>query len=144
MLVEDEARKKHKLIESKLNIKNTAVIYSVSQLFNCSIVSKALLEFIERCFPMFVDSTSFLELDYKHILKILSTSELNIDSEMEVFNAIVSWLGHNKERSKYAKDLILEIRLSLLSDPALNFIIENISCFIDDFAFINEVIREEN
>ena len=106
MLVEDEARKKHKLIESKLNIKNTAVIYSVSQLFNCSIVSKALLEFIERCFPMFVDSTSFLELDYKHILKILSTSELNIDSEMEVFNAIVSWLGHNKKRSKYAKDLI--------------------------------------
>ena len=102
MLVEDEARKKHKLIESKLNIKNTAVIYSVSQLFNCSVMLKALLELVEQFFPMFFDFTSFLELDFKHILKIVSTSELNIDSEMEVFNAVVSWLGHKKERSKYA------------------------------------------
>ena len=102
MLVEDKERKKYKLIESKVSVKNVAVLYFISQLFNCSVVSKALLEFIERFFPMFVDSTSFLELDFKHILKIVSTSELNIDSEMEVFNAVVSWLGHKKERSKYA------------------------------------------
>ena len=93
---------------------------------------------------MFVDSTSFLELDFKHISKILSSSELNIDSEMEVFNAIVSWLGHNKERSKYAKGLFLKVRLLLLSDPALELISEKISCFVDDFAFINEVITEKN
>ena len=144
MLVEDKGREKYKLIESKLNIKNVALFYSLSQLFNCTIVSKDLLEFIERCFPMFVDSTSFLELDFKIILKILSSSELNLDSEMEVFNAIVFWLGHNKERSKYAKGLFLKVRLLLLSDPALELISEKISCFVDDFAFINEVITEKN
>ena len=93
---------------------------------------------------MFVDCTSFLELDLKLISKILSSSELNIDSEMEVFNAVVSWLGHKKERSKYAKYLFLKVRIFLLSDPALNLITEKISCIIDDFAFINKVITEKN
>ena len=82
---------------------------------------------------MFVDSNSFLKLDFKSVSRILSSSELNIDSEMEVFNVIVSWLGHNKERSKYAKGIFLKVRLSLLSDPALKLITEKISCFIDIF-----------
>ena len=144
MLVEDEGRKKYNLIESKLNIRTVAVLYFISQLFNCSIMSKDLLQFIERCFQMFVDSTSFLELDFKLISKILSSSELNIDSEIEVFNAIVSWLGHKKERSKYTKYLFLKIRLSLLSDSALKLITEKVSCFYDDLTFINEVIRVKN
>ena len=69
MLIEDEGREKYKLIKSKLNIKNVALFYTISQLFNCTVASKDLLEFIERCFPMFVDYTSFLELDFKLILK---------------------------------------------------------------------------
>ena len=131
-------------IEDKINFNNAVAVYKLMQTFKTSSLPNASVLYIERCFPYIVDCKSFLDLDYISLAKILSSNELNIDSELEVFNAIVSWLGHNKERSKYAKDLILEIRLSLLSDPALNFIIENISCFIDDFAFINEVIREEN
>ena len=74
MLVKDKGREKYKLIESKVTIKNVALYYSLSQLFNCTILSKDLLQLIERCFPMFVDSMSFLEIDFKHILKILSSS----------------------------------------------------------------------
>ena len=59
VLIEDNGREIYKLIESKRNIKNVAVLYFLSQLFNCSFVSKELLEFIERCFPIFVDSNSF-------------------------------------------------------------------------------------
>ena len=143
ILIEDNGREIYKLIESKRNIKNVAVLYFISQLFNCSVVSKELMQFIERCFPMFVDCTSFLDLDFKIILKIFSSSELHIDSEMQVFNAVVSWLGYKKERKVYAKDLILKIRLSLLSDPALKLIIENIAFFIDDYTFINDVVKDK-
>ena len=134
----------YKTFEGKINTNNVAALYFFFELFSSANASKPSFQFIERCFQMFVDSTSFLELDFKHISKILSSSELNIDSEMEVFNAIVSWLGHNKERSKYAKGLFLKFRLLLLSDPALELISEKISCFVDDFAFINEVITEKN
>ena len=134
----------YRCIEDKINIKNAAVLFSFSQLFSSSNLSKPPLHFFERCFPMLVDSSSFLELNFKNISKILSSSELNIDSEMEVFSAIFSWLGHKKERKIYAKDLVLKVRLSLLSDPALKLITENISCFIDDSTFINDVTIEKN
>ena len=133
-----------KTVESKINTNNIAALLNFSQLFSSSNASKPPLQFIERRFQMFVDSTSFLELDFKSVSKILSSSELNVDSEMEVFNAVCSWLGHNKERCKYTKDLFLKIRILFLSDPALKLILENISYFIDDFAFINEVMKEKN
>ena len=140
MLVKNKERKIYKLVKSKLNVKNVAVLYFISQLFNCSIVSKDLLEFIERFFQTFVDSTSFLELDFKLVSKVVSCNELNIDSEMEVFNAVISWLGHNKERNIYAKDLFLKVRLCFFSEPALKLITEKMSCFINDFACINQSI----
>ena len=144
LMNKDVEKTVYRSVQNNIKIKNVAAIYNFSHLFNSSNVSKLSLQFIELCFQMLVDSTSFLELEFKLVSKILSSSELNIDSEMEVFNAIVLWLGHNEEHSKYAKGLILKVRLSLLSDPALKLITEKISCFIDDFAFINEVITVKN
>ena len=140
LMNKDVEKTVYRSVQDNIKIKNVAALFKFSYLFNSSNVFKLSLQFIERCFPMLVDSTSFLELDFKFISKILSSSELNIDSEMEVFNAVVSWLGHNKERSKYAKGIFLKVRLSLLSDPALKLITEKISCFIDDSTFINEKI----
>ena len=79
---------------------------------------------IERCFRFIVDNSLFLLLDFICILKITSSSQLNIDSELEVFNAVVSWLDYDKQRNVYAKDLILKIRLLLLSVSAPEFIQE--------------------
>ena len=143
LLNKDKEKTMYRYIEDKINIKNVTILYIFFELFGSSNASKSPLQFIERNFPMFAESTSFLELDFKRIIKILSSSELHIDSEMEVFDAIVSWLGHNKERKVYAKDLILKIRLSLLSDPALKLIIENVSCFVDDFTIINDVVKDK-
>ena len=67
MLIKNKERIIYKLVKSKLNVKNVAVLYFISQLFNCTIVSKEFLQSIERCFSMSVDSMSFLELDFKLI-----------------------------------------------------------------------------
>ena len=132
------------LIEENLTITNVVCLYYIPQLFNSSKLSKSPKLLIERCFPMIVNSTSFIELDFKHVAKILSSSELNIDSEMEVFNAITSWLSHDKERNKYAKRLFIKIRLSLLSDHALKFVSEKISYFLENLSEIKELISEES
>ena len=56
---------------------------------------------------MIADTVNFLELDFIIIKKILSSSGLNIDSELQVFNAADSWLCHDiTERRKYAKELL--------------------------------------
>ena len=141
---EDIGQEFYNCFEDKIKSKNAAALYCFSRLFNSSILSKPTLQFIERCFLTVVDSMSFLQLDFNCISKILSSSHLNIDSELEIFNAIISWLDNNKKRNMYAKRLILNIRLSLLSVPALSLISEKISFYIDDLSFVNEIISKKS
>ena len=74
---------------------------------------------------MVVETQNFLNLDFYFVAKILASSELNIQSEVEIFNAIISWLKHNsEERIQYAKQLLLKVRFSLLSDDALKHLLD--------------------
>ena len=60
----------YKIVEVKIGTNNVAALYNFSQLFSTLNAFKPLLQFIERCFSMFVDSSSFLELELKLISKI--------------------------------------------------------------------------
>ena len=119
-----------KQMESCINVKNSTIFYSISRIFNISSLANISLCFIERCFPMVTESKNFLELDFIQVGKIILSSELNVDSELQVVNAVDEWLCHNiTERNKFAKDLLLKIRISLLSDPTLNYILKSKSSF---------------
>ena len=125
-------------LENKVNDIHAATLYNISKLFKLSSLSKLLLCSIERCFQMVAESKNFLELDISCIRKILSSSELSIDSELQVFNAADDWLCHGiTERSKHAKCLLLSVRISLLSDPALSHIINKTSCFTKSEECVN-------
>ena len=139
----DEDKEVYRSIEDKINLRNVTVLYQISQLFKFSNIRKSPILFIERFFPTICEYQQFLDLDYRCVVKILSSSYLKIDSELEVFNAIVSWLGKSKERNTFAKHLFLKVRLSLLSVPALQFISGTISSFID-IAFINKIVNEKS
>ena len=66
------------------------------------------------------DTQNFLELDYFLVAKILASSDLVITSEVEVYNAADRWLKYKiEERRKFAKHLLLKVRLPLLSDNTL-------------------------
>ena len=69
---------------------------------------------------MIIETPNFLELDYIHLSRILASSGLLITSELEVVNAANVWLNHNtEEREGFAKDVLLKVRFSLLSDDAI-------------------------
>ena len=54
---------------------------------------------------MIVKNENFLHLDFSIVAKILASSELNIHSEVEVYNAANTWLKYNsEERSKYTNN----------------------------------------
>ena len=134
----------YRIIEDKTSLHNVIALYQLSQVFKSSNKRKSPIFFFERYFPIVSESQNFLYLDYKCVAKIMSSSYLNIDSELEVFNAIVSWLGNKKERYTYAKHLFLKVRLTLLSVPVLRFISEKIPSFIDSLAFIKEIIDDKS
>ena len=143
-IVFNEDKEIYRSIEDKINFHNVIALYQISQVFKNSNIRKPPILLIERCFPVISESQKILDLDYKYIAKIGSSSYLNIHSELEVFNAVILWMGNSKERKKFAKHLLLKIRLTLLSVPALKFITEKISSFIDNLAFIKEIIDEKS
>ena len=117
----------NKYIMSKTDIKNCLVTYCLSSIFKLSNSNTVSMNLIERCFPMFADSGNFLELGFTFIRKILLSSGLNVDSELQIFNAVDSWLCHSiTERSKYAKELLSVVRFPLLAIPALKQILDRV------------------
>ena len=84
----------YKIVEDKMNVTNVAVLFNLSKLYHLSSLTEPALCFIERCFPTIADSQNFLKFDFVAVRKILSGSGLNIDSELQVFNAAYAWLGH--------------------------------------------------
>ena len=91
---------------------------------------------------MIVITNNYLQLDFTLVAKILGSSGLTIDTELQVLHAAHRFVSHNySERSKFAKDLLLKVRLPLLSDHVLNYISSRNKYFneIDDCV---EVLRE--
>ena len=116
--------------KANVNINSVSFIYHFASKLNYTELAAQSLRYIERCFTMVVETNSFLGLDYESVGKILDSSELWISSEIEVFNAADRWLSHNiKERSKFAKELLMKVRLPLLSQHALRRILNKSSVF---------------
>merc|ERR1712240_367735 len=87
LLNEIEDNKINKIMMSGTDIKNCLVRHCSSKIFNLSSSIKGSMSLIERCFPRIVDHNNFYELDFISIKKILLSNGLNIDSELQVFNA---------------------------------------------------------
>ena len=120
----------YEYMKNEINVRNAAIFYYLSKPFNISSLSKISMRVIERCFPMVAESQTFLELKLVHVKNIISSNELNVDSELQVLNAAGDWMSHKlTKRRKYSICLFSMIRLSLLSSPALKYIFDKKSRF---------------
>ena len=148
LLDERTANSTGKQIETKITVSNSLKWFIISKLFILKKVSKTSLGIIERWFTTVADTEDFLELDFISLSAILNSSELLIDSELQVFNVINDWLNHESiERSKHAKNLLKKVRLSLLTVPALNNILEKNSWIVlnnECSKIIKKVIEYKN
>ena len=139
MLNEEENLKILDFFKEKIARENVLTFYSLAKLYKLPNVIKSSLIYIERCFQMVVETQNFLHLDFSLVARLLESSELNIHSEVEVFIAAITWLKFNiKERSKYANQLLLKVRLNLLSEHALKYILGKISSITE----INECVNK--
>ena len=142
------------LIEDRINVQRVSAFYQLADIFNVSKLAQTTFRYIERCFTMIVTSPNFLELGFNFVDKILASSELNVTSEQEVLNAAEQWVNYNfKERSNFGKDLLLRVRLPLISDHALTdmldkpYVLRSSSVFrkIENcVALINEFLENKN
>ena len=107
-------------IRQKVNFINAITFYQVTKLFSFKKFAKLCFRYVERFFTILYESDNFLQLDYNLVKKILSSSELLVDSELDVINAAGTWLSYDFEnRSKYGYNILSKVRLNLLSDHAI-------------------------
>ena len=86
-----------KCMLDKVNFKNAITFYSVAKTNNLFSVAGMSIRLIEMCFPMLIKTENFSQLDFDCVVKIISSSELNIHSEVEIFDSANTWLKHNSE-----------------------------------------------
>ena len=117
-------------LQNTTNIENAATFYQLARFINIPNFSQLIKNYVHRCFTMVAETENFLKLDFSFVAKILSSEQLNITTELEVFKAADNWLNYNVlERSKFAKELLFTVRLPLLSDHALNSVLCKDSSF---------------
>ena len=113
----------NKTFVGSVNMQNVLSSFKLADVFNLKNPADYFLRCIEGSFAMVADTKDFLELDYEQVAKILGSSGLQIASEVEIFTAANLWLRHNfVEREKYARQLLLKIRVKSLSEHALKHI----------------------
>ena len=137
-------RKTSEYIVDKITVRNVPTFYQIAKLNNLTSLAEISCSYIERCFAMVVESENFMELDFNLIAKIFASSELSVHSELEVFDAVTNWLKYDKkERSEFAKQLLLTVRFSLFSDHALKSSLDTILSFNENnecVDILNEVL----
>ena len=125
-----------------MTIRNVLELHETSINFAVQNFAKESFKCIERFFTTLAETKDFTQLNRVTIFKILASSGLNTTSELEIFNAADSWLGHNaKERVCFAESLLLKVRLSLMSDATLNSLLKK-TCLLARAGGCVQIIKE--
>lgn len=87
---------------------------------NCNSLMKVAMDFTCQNFSNVCRNQEFFQLNPDQLSKLLASDDLNILSEQEVFEALVTWVQHDTEtRNEHVPDLLSLIRLPLLQ-PAVS------------------------
>lgn len=76
----------------------------------------AATDFIQTHFPQVCLEDEWPELPKDHLVKFLTSEELRVDSEFQVFSAAVRWIVCDSvKRRRYVFEILRHVRLPLLS-----------------------------
>ena len=133
-------------LTNKISFKTVTTYYHVANLFKSKNLDVRCFSYIKHCFTTICNDTNFLELEFKEVAKIISSSELRIDSELEVLNAADSWIKYDFEKRRICgKDLLLKVRLPVMHEHNLSHIANMDMTFnkIDDcVALLKEISQK--
>ena len=78
-------------------------------------------------------SEEFLQLSYEHIRALLTSDNLHVKSEQNVFDAYLSWIKHDvEEHTSYVMPLLDAIHIPYVDDEYLKDKLDNEKLIRDD------------
>ncbi|CAH8594057.1 unnamed protein product [Dicrocoelium dendriticum] len=107
-------------LKRQLDPSNCLGIRAFADTHACRGLLRAADRFTHLNFLDVVESEEFLLLPMKQLVEILSSDELNVRSEEQVYRAVMRWIHHNlSDRRHHLAYLMQHVRLPLLSPKFL-------------------------
>ena len=105
-----------KFLEQNLSTLNCFSTLCLAEEYFCDELIRDSRKFIVRNFLAVAETKHFMNLPNHEVEKWISSDDIIINGEEDVFKIVVKWVWHNKsERRQRISELFRHVRLSLLS-----------------------------
>ena len=104
------------VLEENIIIENCIFNYYFAEKYQCLELMAESCGFINSNFSSVMKTDDFLKLDIAQVMKWVSSDDVTVTSEEEIFNGIVKWVTHKKsERESNFAELFSQVRLQSIS-----------------------------
>ena len=139
------------VLEENITIENCIFNYYFADKYQCLELMRETRGFINLNFSSVMKTDDFLKLDFAQVMKWVSSDDVTVISEEEIFKGIVKWVSHKKsERESNFFELLSQVRLKSISHKflshelvheelvatnkeTLNFVLRSMECIFDPF-----------
>ena len=112
-------------LRKQLDPTNVLGIISFADLHSCRDLLSEAQRYARKHFPEVRSSEEFITLPLNSIVELISSDELGVLAEEDVFEAVIQWVKHNRaERERHLAELIRHVRYELLSS---NYVLKHVA-----------------
>ena len=122
------------VIAQALSYSSCIAAYYLAVRYRCEELQKKAKDFILANFVAVAETEDFLNLSNTQVEEWISSDEIVLKGEEEVFEVVVKWIARNESRSQSVSDLFRHIRFIYINrDFLFNVILSNplIKCNLD-------------
>ena len=107
-------------LKDNLTVDNCIFNYFFADKYQCVELKEEAREVINVNFSVVVETDDFLSLNMKQVMEWVSSDDITVNAEREIFNGIVKWVSHNRiEREAHFEELFHQVRLMSISQDQL-------------------------
>jgi hypothetical protein len=132
-------------LEKQLHFSN-AIGFTVfaEQLQECQDLHQVSLNFVESNFmEIYLKSEEYLQMNAEQLVKLLKSNNLNVNSEEDVFKALIKWINFSEDRAPYLTTLLESVKLSLLSPVFITDYVESYCTTIETQKMLLEAFKDQ-
>lgn len=116
---EEVKRACSEFLKRQLDTENCLGIKMFAEVHGCQELQLAATIYSSHYFSQVRKRDEYLKLSFEDIKTFLSNSQLNISSELEVYEAAMDWLCYKDDRKQHLLDILSLVRLPLLNAEQL-------------------------
>ena len=129
-------------LKEKVTVQNCVFNYYFASKYHCTELIEICCSVINLNFSDVMKTDDFFNLDMKQVLEWVSSDDVNVRAEEEVFTGIVQWVSNNRsERERCFPDLLHQVRLNPSSQDILLKKLVNEDLVTTNIECMNFVLR---